>query len=141
MFHWQYEETLTIEASADAVWALWSHPGTWPTWDKEVKWAQLEGDFVQGGQGQIQPASGPKIAFTLIEVEVGKRFTNRAKLPLTTMDFSHGYRPAENNRLATITHGVTFRGLLAPLFGRLIGRSIAKHLRRAMLELARQAKA
>jgi len=88
----------------------------------------------------MQPKSGPKVAFTLTEVELNKRFTNRAKLPLATLDFSHFYNPkSEDAAAAQITHSVEIRGLLAPLFGLVIGRGVKKHLRLAMCKLAEQA--
>jgi len=85
----------------------------------------------------MQPKSGPKVAFTLTEVTINENFTNRAKLPLATLDFSHFYSPkSEDGAAAQLTHRVTIRGLLAPLFGLLIGRGVKKHLRPTMLKLA-----
>jgi len=140
MFTWKYNETVDIHASADKVWAIWSDPTAWPVWDAELTWVTLDGAFVKGTKGKMKPASGPEVKFELINVEPNKMFTDRAGLPLTTLDFTHFYTPADNNGTpAQITHGVEFRGMLAPLFGVLIGRNIKKHLRAAMLELANQA--
>jgi len=141
MFTWKYDETIDIDADADSVWAIWSNPAQWPSWDAEIKSATLDGDFIQGSLGKMKPASGPEIKFEITDAQPGKQFTNRAKLPLTTLDFSHVYLPASDQTPAKITHGVEFRGIMAPLFGALIGRNIKKHLRTAMLELAHQAKA
>lgn len=85
----------------------------------------------------MKPASSPEIEFELVTVEPNKMFTDRARLPLITLDFTHFYTPADNDGTpARITHGVKFRGVLAPLFGILTGRNIKKHLRTVMLELA-----
>jgi len=140
MFSWHYTETVDTNASAESIWELWSTPSTWHTWDSEVKSAEICGDFVQGTKGMMQPKSGPKVTFTLTKVAINQCFTNRAKLPLATLDFSHYYKPkAANGTAAQITHSVTIRGLLAPLFGLVIGRGVKKHLRSAMLKLAAQA--
>jgi len=88
----------------------------------------------------MKPISGPQIEFEIIRATPEKMFIDRAKLPLTTLDFIHIYTPSdENGTPAKITHGIEFRGILAPLFGFLIGRNIKKHLRGAMLELAKKA--
>jgi len=140
MFSWHYTETVETEAPAEAIWSLWSTPSTWHTWDSEVKSAEIHGDFVQGAKGLMQPASGPRVAFTLTKVTLNECFTNRAKLPLATLDFSHFYNPkSADGTTGQITHRVTIRRLLAPLFGLLIGRGVKKHLRSAMLKLAAQA--
>jgi len=55
------------------------------------------------------------------------------KLPLATMDFFRIYTKA------SITHGIEFRGLAAPIWFLIIGRSLKKSLRSVMLELIKQA--
>jgi len=140
MFVWYHRETVETAATAEAIWTLWSNPATWNTWDDEAKSASIHGDFIQGSKGVMQPASGPKVAFELSHVEINQAFTNRAKLPLATLDFSHSYHPSLTaDAPAQLTHGVEIRGLLAPLFGFLIGRGVKKHLRTAMLKLAEKA--
>jgi len=140
MFVWQYSETVETYATAEAIWALWSDPATWHTWDAEVTSASIYGEFAQGAKGVMQPASGPKVAFELTQVDINSAFVNRARLPLATLDFSHRYIPSSIDGVpAQVTHGVEIRGLLAPLFGFLIGRGVKKHLRTAMLKLAEKA--
>jgi len=140
MFVWQYSETVDTHATAATIWQFWSDPATWHTWDDEVTSAAIHGDFIEGAKGIMQPASGPKVAFELVRVDPHTSFTNRAKLPLSTLDFSHVYiPPSAAGAPAQITHGVEIRGLLAPLFGFLIGRGVKKHLRTAMLKLVDKA--
>jgi len=140
MFVWSHSETVETHATAEAIWALWSNPATWHTWDDEVKSASIHGDFIQGAKGVMQPASGPEVAFELSKVDINNAFTNRAKLPLATLEFSHSYHPSLTAEApAQLTHGVEIRGLFAPLFGFLIGRGVKKHLRTAMLKLAENA--
>jgi len=115
-------------------------PATWHTWDDEVKSASIHGEFVQGEKGMMQPASGPKVVFELTQVEINRAFTNRTKLPLATLNFSHRYVPSPTEGVpAQITHSVEIRGLLTPLFGFLIGHGVKKHLRSAMLKLVAKA--
>jgi len=140
MFVWQHSETVETHALAENIWELWSNPTTWHAWDGEVKFASVHGNFVQGAKGVMQPVSGPKVAFEPTHVDINDSFTNRAKLPLATLDFSHVYVPSSaEGAPARITHRVEIRGLFAPLFGFLIGRGVKKHLRVAMLKLVEKA--
>jgi len=138
-FVWRYSETVDTRAAAECVWSLWSNPVTWALWDDSVKSAFIHGDFIQGTKGVMLPKSGPKVVFELSKVDVNKAFTNRAKLPLATLDFFHTYTPSTEEGMAQVTHGVEIRGLFAPLFGFLIGRGIKKHLRASMLKLTEKA--
>jgi len=77
-------------------------------------------------------------ALALMYVAQGLPITH--KLPLAALDFYHRYTPVSTQgEPAQIMHGVVIRGLLAPLFGFLIGRAVKKHLRTAMLKLVAKA--
>lgn len=140
MFKWKFIESVETDATPEQIWSLWENVDAWPLWDKEVSWAKLHGPFSVGTHGLMKPSNGPKVDFILIEVEKNKKFTDRAKLPLTTMDFSHIYYAPKNNDVkASIQHSVEMKGLLAPVFGFIIGRKIKKHLKQAMIDLSNQA--
>ncbi|MFD1792691.1 hypothetical protein ACFSE0_13800 [Ochrobactrum teleogrylli] len=134
----QRDYYFTSKCEPDLVFMVFS--GHWPTWDSELEWVILHGPFVEGTKGTMKPRQGPKVTFELVKVVPNESFVDRARLPLTTLDFGHYYFPSDNaGSEAMITHTVEFRGFLAPLFGRLIGRNIKLHLRSAMEKLAEQA--
>ncbi|CAK3621382.1 Polyketide cyclase [Vibrio crassostreae] len=140
MFKWSYSEKVMTNATAEQVWAIWEQAELWPSWDSELTWVKLDGPFKSGTKGKMQPVGGPIVEFTLTEVEVNRRFVDRARLPLTNMEFSHFYElDDDKNGTASICHSVTMTGLLAPLFGFILGRKIKKHLRGAMEDLSQQA--
>lgn len=140
MFKWKFTELVETDATPEQIWSLWENVDTWPLWDKEVSWVKLNGPFLLGTQGQMKPVDGPKVNFMLIEVEKNTKFTDRAKLPLTTMDFSHIYHISNSTgRKASIQHSVEMKGFFAPIFGFIIGRKIKKHLKQAMINLSNQA--
>lgn len=139
MFKWEFTETIETDATPEQIWSLWENVNTWPLWDKEISWVKLHGPFLAGTHGQMKPIDGPKVNFTLIEVEKNKKFIDQAKLPLTVMNFSHFYHvPTSEGGKSTIQHHVEIKGLLAPLFGFIIGRKIKKHLKQAMICLSTQ---
>ncbi|HDI3197774.1 SRPBCC family protein [Vibrio cholerae] len=140
MFKWSYSEKVTTDATAEQVWAIWEQAELWPSWDSELVWVKLDGPFKAGTQGKMQPVGGPVVEFTLTEVEVNRKFIDRARLPLTTLDFAHFYEhTGDKEGTSYIRHSVTMTGLLAPLFGFILGRKIKKHLRGAMEDLSQKA--
>ncbi|WP_151828413.1 SRPBCC family protein [Acinetobacter oleivorans] len=140
MFKWSYSQTVETNATPEQIWTLWEDVESWPSWDKDLKWVKLNGPFKVGTKGTMKPTEGPKINFELIEVKQNKLFTDRAKLPLTTMDFYHIYKqPEKIGQKATIQHKVEMNGFLAPIFGYFVGKKIMLHLKQAMLDLSTQA--
>ena len=135
MFTWQHSEKVVTNATSKQIWALWQDAATWPRWDSELEWVKLGGPFVVGTKGSMKPRGGPVVAFELTYVEENKQFIDCAKLPLTTLAFTHRYEVLAGGG-AQIVHAVEMRGLLAPLFGRVIGSKIRAHLRDAMLTLS-----
>ncbi len=139
MFTWTYSETVPTLASASQIWSRWQDAEQWPTWDCELDWVRLEGPFEAGTTGKMKPSAGPEVAFELSEVSPERSFSDIARLPLTKMVFLHEYLPLEKGGAAQIRHTVTMTGLLAPLFGKIIGSQIKAHLRSAMEALSIQA--
>ncbi|HAF2130092.1 TPA: hypothetical protein G9F27_004361 [Salmonella enterica] len=140
MFTWTYSEQVTTQATPEQIWDMWLDAASWPCWDRELEWVCLEGEFAVGTVGRMKPVSGPGVTFSLSEVVPLRFFSSVAQLPLTRLVFSHEYlSPQESDGAAKIHHSVTMKGLLAPLFGRLIGGKIKKHLRQAMQELSQRA--
>ncbi|QHM74008.1 hypothetical protein [Mixta intestinalis] len=142
MFVWKHSEEVSTEATASEIWIQWKDTTNWPRWDKELEWVRLNGEFEKGTTGRMKPISGPEVAFTLDKVVVNRFFSDSAKLPLTRVVFEHEYLPAtETGHHAKIRHTVTMTGVLAPLFGRVIGSKIRLHLRDAMTALTKCATA
>lgn len=128
MFVWKHSEEVRTTASASEIWAHWKDAAHWPRWDKELAWVRLEGEFVKGTKGKMKPAAGPEVKLTLGNVIINKSSSDIAKLPITKLVFDHEYlAPANPGDSAKIKHSVTMTGLLAPLFGRLIGTKIRLH--------------
>lgn len=105
---------------------MWSEVKRWPEWDEGLEAVTLEGPFEAGSRGTLQPKGGPVFKTKLLEVEAERRFTDRTYLPFTRLDFRHEIK-VENGRTRLDYH-VEMRGLLTPLFSRVIGRGIAKGL-------------
>lgn len=138
MFTWSTEASADSQASARAVWNLWSSPNTWNEWDEGVEHCTLEGPFAASSRGTLKPAGGPAARFRLTEVEPERGFADLTQLPFTTLEFHHTVEPLPAGGVR-ITHRVRIRGLLAPLLGRTLGKSLETGLPATVRSLARMA--
>ena len=122
----QFEEQILITAPAEKVFSLYANVQGWSSGDTDVKWFSLNGLFVSGETGTLQPSSGPKAKIVFTEVIPGRSFTVESKLPLCVMRFEHELSTSSGKTEAL--HRVTFKGLISPLFGRLICAQIQRGL-------------
>ncbi len=136
----QFEASTQINAPSATVFSLYANVAGWPTWDHDVKTASLDGAFVSGAKGVIVPNGGPKSEIVFTEVVKDKKFIAQCKLPLCTMRFEHELDDTQGSGTQA-THRVIFQGLLAPLFGRLIGSGMRKTLPNALAGLKQAAEA
>ena len=133
----QFEEQIVIAASPEKVFALYENVADWASWDSDVKAATIEGSFSSGASGSLHPSSGHKVRIKFTEVMPNRSFTVESKLPMCVLRFEHELTPISSGTNAK--HRVTFQGLLAPFFGRIIGSQIRKALPIAMQSLKRAA--
>lgn len=136
----KFEASTQINASNATVFSLYANVSKWSTWDPDVKAASLEGSFVSGAKGIIEPKGGPKSEIVFTEVVDHKKFTAQCKLPLCVMRFEHELNDHQEAGTKA-THRVVFEGLLAPIFGRLIGSGMRKTLPHALAGLKQAAEA
>lgn len=122
----QFQEQVLINAAPEKIFKLYADVANWATWDTDVKSSAIHGAFIAGAKGMIQPSKGPKSNIAFTQVEENRLFTVESKLPLCTMKFEHEL--SAHNGQTQVIHRVSFIGLLAPIFGRLIGSQIHKNL-------------
>jgi uncharacterized protein YndB with AHSA1/START domain len=139
----QFENKIQISAPITKVYALYADVPNWPSWDVEVKSASIEGPVVSGARGVIVPHGGPKSVLNFVKVQPNKSMVMTCKLPLCVMRFDYELASTgtANHERTEATHRVTFEGLLAPIFGRLIGSGMRKSLPKAMQGLKQAAEA
>ncbi|MDR0787392.1 MAG: SRPBCC family protein [Gemmatimonadota bacterium] len=131
----QFEESIDVQASAQAVFALYADVSAWASWDPDVSSSSIVGAFATGSTGKLKPSNGPEAKITFTEVVANKSFTVESRLPLCVMRFEHKLFPTASG--TTVVHRVSFSGFLSPLFSRIIGSQIRKGLPRTMAGLKR----
>lgn len=135
----KFEHAISIEASPADIYKLYANVAQWSLWDPEVEASNVVGKFETGASGSLKPKGGPKSKLSFIDVKPNTFFSVQCKLPLCIMTFEHELVPKGPS--TTATHRVAFSGLLAPLFGRLIGNGIRRTLPDSMRGLKRAAEA
>jgi hypothetical protein len=133
----QLFEEIEIQAPAGVIFGLYANVAQWPTWDPEVKAASIEGPFVSGAKGVVHPHGGPKSAVVFTSVTPNQSYHAECKLPLCKMRFEQLLTATATGTKAR--HTVVFEGLLAPIFGRLIGGGMKKTLPKVMVSLKEHA--
>lgn len=108
--------------SAQLVFSRWAHPEGWPVWDAEVREVRFEGPARLGARGQMRPASGPAATFSITTFEQDRVFTNTSSLPGAKLIFEHRVTPTAERATVEVTVGVD--GFLAPLWHRMLGKSL-----------------
>jgi hypothetical protein len=134
----QFEEKISITSSPEKIFGFYADVEGWSLWDPDVKKSSIEGEFVSGAQGTLLPSKGPQARVFFTEVIPNSSFTVESKLPFCTMRFEHEITNTHNGSVGVV-HRVSFRGFLAPLFGRLIGSQIEKGFPNTLLGLKKAA--
>jgi hypothetical protein len=107
-------------------WKVWTDVNEWHTWQNDIAFAKLEGDFTTGNSFLLKPKGGPKVKIELIQVEANKVFTDLTKFPLARMYGMHEF----------IVHGdeleirttMSIEGRLSFLWRKLVAEDIVKGL-------------
>ena len=138
MFKWEVWAETKAKSNSECVWDIWTDVGSWPTWDHELEWSNLNGPFKIGTKGKLKPKGWPASEFCIISVEEGKSHSDKTVMPLTKIIFNHELKQLDNNT-TYIRHHVTVSGLLAPLLWLTMRRTLKKGLPKAVQALARLA--
>ena len=133
----KFEEQILIVAPTEKVLSMYANVEGRSSWDPDVKSSSLEGQFVSGATGTLQPSSGLKAKKIFTGVIPSRSFTVASKLLLCVMCFKRELSTSSGKTKAL--HRIIFKGLLAPLFGRLIGSQIRKGLPHSLKGLKRAA--
>ncbi len=134
---WKFEHTIETEASAKALWSLYSDVSTWTTWDKEIEDVKLNGPFTVGTTGTMKPIGQDPLFFKLVEVRENEGFVDETEIPGAgvLVIFTHTLKPLENGN-TRISHQVTIIGPTADVLGPQIGPAIILGIPKTMESLA-----
>ncbi len=133
--NYHFCHTDSTGASSDKIWELWTDVPNWKLWDKGLKSASLEGDFVVGAKGVLLPDKGPKSTFVVTELLPNQSYTFQTKIPLGWLIIQ---RTLEQKQGRTyFTHEVEFTGPFKKILGKRLGKRYRSMLPEVMGEIKR----
>lgn len=135
---WKTEHSVETTARPNAVWVLLEDADDWPSWNPGLTSAHLNGTLHNGTTGRTTQASGQRGEFTVRDVQEGTHFVNEAKVPGAVLRFHHNIEAVDSAR-TRVTLGATLDGPMAPLWGLMFGRAIARYMPTAVRQLVARA--
>ena len=123
---------------ADHVWKVWTDVNQWHTWQDDIEYAKLEGEFKVGKRFLFKPKGGPKINIELTSVEPKRIFIDLTRFPLAKMYDSH----------EIINHGdeleikttISIEGMLSFIWRKLVAENVANGMKEQTEKLIARAK-
>ncbi|KAF0205674.1 MAG: hypothetical protein FD173_844 [Gallionellaceae bacterium] len=76
---------------AEQVWKVWTDLNQWHTWQSDIEYTKLEGEFKVGNTFLLKPKGGPKVNIEIIKVEPNRQFTDLTRFPGAKMYGSHEF--------------------------------------------------
>ncbi|HZW26732.1 MAG TPA: SRPBCC domain-containing protein [Gallionella sp.] len=76
---------------AEQVWKVWTDVNQWHTWQSDIEYARLEGEFRVGNTFLLKPEGGPRVNIEIIIVEPNRQFTDLTRFPGAKMYGSHEF--------------------------------------------------
>lgn len=110
--------TVTVDAKAHDIWALWVDVNGWKSWDAGIESSKLNGNFKEGNTFTLKPQGADPLEVTIKTVTQGEEFSDETVLPFGTIRNFH--RMELVGRRVKITHEVeaTIAGDAVGFFGK-----------------------
>ena len=99
---YEFECEATFAAEPDAVWKVWTDVARWPEWDVSKEMARLDGPFEPGVSGWAKQRGNLGGAFTITQVDAGRRWVTECPMPLGKVVFDHSLEPLDGGRVRVV---------------------------------------
>lgn len=142
MSRWETQSHLDADLDPARVWnGAYADADAWPRWNAEIKRASLDRPLALGASARIVFRTGLRLRFKVVEYELGRLFTDEARLPGARMGHRHLIERTDSGG-CQLTNTIYVDGPLAPLWRRTLGPAAARSLpdaQRAIVTLALEA--
>ncbi len=109
--------------TAEDVWRVWTDVNQWHTWQDDIEYAKIEGEFKAGNTFLLKPKGGPKITIEIVEAEPRRIFVDLTRFPGAKMYGCHEFRV--DGDVLEIKTGVSIEGPLSFIWRKLVGEGIS----------------
>lgn len=123
--------------TAAKVWKVWSNVNQWSTWQRDLDYAKLEGEFKTGNTFLLKPKGGPRVRIHLLEAVPNRGFIDLTRFPMARMYGSHQFEERDGELELTTT--ISMEGPLAFLWRKIVGEGVVESLAGQTASLIQQA--
>lgn len=136
---WSKSHRQTVKGiTATQVWKVWADINQWHTWQGDIEYATLTGDFKAGNTFCLKPKGGPRVSIELMKVEPNLAFVDLTRFPLARMYGEHIF--IQRGDELDITTTVSIEGPLSLLWRKIVAEDVAAGMEaqtRGLIEKAR----
>jgi len=112
--------------SKEDIFNKWSDIDNWHTFNDDIEYAKLEGEFKEGIFFTLGLKGGQKVKIELLKIEKNKSFTDLTKFPLAKMYGIH--EVIEKDGKVEMKATIKIEGLLSFLWKKLVAQGVADKL-------------
>jgi len=122
--HWSKSySTIVKDLNASSVWTVWCDINNWHTWQNDIEYAKLDGDFITGSQFILKPKGVSEVNIKLIEVNNNQSFIDLTLFPFAKMYGKHEFIQRDNGLEIKTT--MTVDGFLAFVWQKIVAEDVA----------------
>ncbi len=122
---WMHQFVTTTDLTPAQIWPALADVARWPTVDHNIECLVIESEPAPGVRFTLKPKGGPTLSFRIGRFEAPTQYSDICRMPLATMETVHELMAGP---ITTVRVRIEIVGLLAPLWGRLVGRTHASGL-------------
>ena len=136
---WSKTYSKTVKGlSAEQVWKVWTDLNQWHTWQSDIEYAKLEGEFKVGNTFLLKPKGGPQVKIEIIQVAENKQFMDLTRFPGARMYGSHEF--VMHGDELEIKTTMSIEGWLSLLWRKLVAEDVANGMSEQTANLIEKAK-
>ncbi|MDF0607099.1 hypothetical protein HZU77_015855 [Neisseriaceae bacterium TC5R-5] len=124
---------------AEDVWEVWTDVNQWHTWQPDIEYAKLNGDFKVGNTLKFKPKGGPDLSIEIVKLEPGRQFTDLTYFPGARMFDSHELISHKDGLEIRTT--ISINGFLSFLWRKIVAEDVANGMEiqtEALIERAKK---
>jgi len=119
-------KTKVSDLTPAQVWSVWTDVNQWHSWQDDIEYARLAGEFAEGNSIAFRPKGGPTFSLAITEAVKDRKFTDLTRFPLARMYDSHELVAFPDG--VEIASTIRVEGLLAFLWVQLVAKGIVRGL-------------
>lgn len=136
---WSKSYSKTVRGlKASQLWEVWTDVNQWHTWQDDIEYAQIEGEFKQGNIFRFKPKGGPNFNIELTRVEPNSVFVDLTRFPLAKMYDVHEL--IDRGDELEIKTTVSIEGPLSFIWRKIVAENVADGMREQTERLIQKAK-